>query len=206
MDMNEVINIKEVERRAFTTYHKDGILDIYLGFSIITLSFLFLAEAGMIGAFSGILVLFPILYRESKKSYTFPRLGYVKFSEKKGRSRNSFLILFGLLTLSLMGGIWAFYLGNIGDYLWVEVLKANWFWFLALLGLGLFMLFGYITDLRRLYNYGVVSFILFASGNFMHVDGFWLTLILGGLVLATGLILLQRFVHEYPLKRSATDD
>jgi hypothetical protein len=207
MSLNNVINTKEIERKAFLTYHKDGILDIYLGFSIITLSFLFLAEARtMMGAFSGILVLFPIFYRESKKSYTFPRLGYVKFSGKKGRSRNSFLILFGLLTLSLIGGLGAFYLGNIGDYLWVEAVKANWFWFLSLLSLGLFMLFGYITDLRRLYYYGLVSFILFASGNYIPIDGFWLILILGGVVMATGLILLQRFVHEYPLKSSVRDD
>ncbi len=204
--MDEVVNKKGIEHVTFLTYHRDGIIDIYLGLSIITLSFLFLAEASLVGVFPGILVLFPLLYHESKKRYTIPRLGYEKFSEKNRRSRNPFLILLALGTLSLIAGLWAFYLGNIGDYSWVYTLKANWFWFLALLSLGLFTLFGYITDLRRLYNYGLLSLTLFTSGNYLRVDGFWLILILGGVMMATGLILLQRFVHEYPLKRSATDD
>jgi len=88
-----MINTKEIERRAFLSYHKDGIIDIYLGFSVIILSILFVGNefSTMLPSMGGIIVLFPILYRESKKRYTFPRLGYVKFSEKKGRSRNSII-------------------------------------------------------------------------------------------------------------------
>ena len=206
--MNDVINTKEIERRAFLTYHKDGIIDIYLGFSIVMFSFLFFGTEALMmwGGMSGTLALIPIFYRESKKRYTFPRLGYVKFSEKKGRSRNSIMMLLGLGTLSALMGLWAFYLGNKGDFLWVETIIAHWHWFLASLFLGLFLLFGYITDLKRLYYYGLGSFVLFASGNFVPVMGFWLVLALGGAMMTTGLILLQRFKREYPLESSTKDE
>lgn len=199
--MNEMINTKEIERRAFLSYHKDGIIDIYLGFSVIILSTLFVGNefSTMLPSMGGIIVLFPILYRESKKRYTFPRLGYVKFSEKKGRSRNSIMMLFGLLTLSSIMSLWVFFLGSKGNFLWIETIIAHWHWFLASLSLGLFLLFGYITDLKRLYYYGLGSFVLFASGNFVPVKGFWLVVALGGAMMATGLILLRRFKQEYPL-------
>jgi len=195
-----MINTKEIERRAYLTYHKDGIIDIYLGFSVIMLSTLLVEQVStMLPSIGGIIVLFPILYRESKKRYTFPRLGYVKFSEKKGRSRNSIMMLFGLLTLSSIMSLWVFFLGSKGNFLWIETIIAHWHWFLASLSLGLFLLFGYITDLKRLYYYGLGSFVLFASGNFVPVKGFWLVVALGGAMMATGLILLQRFKQEYPL-------
>jgi hypothetical protein len=208
-----MINTKEIERRVFLTYHKDGIIDIYLGLSIVTLSIVMLStllegtEASMMwGGMTGTFALFPIFYRESKKRYTFPRLGYVKFSEKKGRSRNSIMMLLGLGTLSALMGLWAFFLGSKGDVLWIETIIAHWHWFLASLFLGLFLLFGYITDLKRLYYYGLGSFVLFASGNFVPVKGFWLVLALGGAMMTTGLILLQRFKREYPLESSTKDE
>jgi len=207
--LNDMINTKEIERRAYLTYHKDGIIDIYLGFSIVMLSTIFVGtEASMMfwGGMAGTLALFPIFYLKSKKRYTFPRLGYVKFSEKKGRSRNSIMMLLGLGTLSSLMGLWAFYLGGKGDFLWVETIIAHWHWFLASLFLGLFLLFGYITDLKRLYYYGLGSFVLFASGNFIPVKGFWLVLALGGAMMTTGVILLQRFIREYPLESRARDE
>ena len=211
--MNDMINTKEIERRAYLTYHKDGIIDIYLGLLIVMLSIVMLStlfvgtEAFMMwGGMAGTFALFPIFYRESKKRYTFPRLGYVKFSEKKGRSRNSIMMLLGLGTLSALMGLWAFFLGSKGDVLWVETIITHWHWFLASLFLGLFLLFGYITDLKRLYYYGLGSFVLFASGNFLPVKGFWLVLALGGAMMATGVILLQRFIREYPLESSARDE
>jgi hypothetical protein len=207
--LNDVINTKEIERRAYLTYHKDGIIDIYLGLSIVMLSTIFVGTEAwliMFGGMGGTIALIPIFYRESKKMYTFPRLGYVKFSEKKGRSRNSIMMLLGLGTLSSLLGLWAFYLGTKGDFLWVETIVAHWHWFLAFLFLGLFLLFGYITDLKRLYYYGLGSFVLFASGNFVPVKGFWLVLALGGAMMTTGVILLQRFKREYPLESRARDE
>jgi len=207
--LNDVINTKEIERRAYLTYHKDGIIDIYLGLSIVMLSTIFVGTEAwlmMFGGMGGTIALIPIFYRESKKMYTFPRLGYVKFSEKKGRSRNSIMMLLGLGTLSSLLGLWAFYLGTKGDFLWVETIVAHWHWFLAFLFLGLFLLFGYITDLKRLYYYGLGSFVLFVSGNFVPVKGFWLVLALGGAMMTTGVILLQRFKREYPLESRARDE
>ena len=200
----ETINTKEIERKAYLSYHKDGVIDIYLGFAIIMLSFFFIeAEFNtMIGSMGGTFVLFPILYRESKKNFTFPRLGYVKFSEKKGRSRNSMLMLVGLLSLSTLLGLWTFLLGAKGNFFWIETIISQWHWFTAFLSAGLFLLFGYITDINRLYYYGFLSFILFSVVRFVPVKSFWFILTLGALMIASGLVLLQKFVRMYPLERN----
>ncbi|MBN1683708.1 hypothetical protein JW865_09175 [Candidatus Bathyarchaeota archaeon] len=67
------------------------------------------------------------------------------------------------------------------------------------------MVFGYITDLQRLYYYGAGSFLLFTSSNFININGFWIVLILGLGVTLTGFILLLRFIKDYTLKRSASE-
>ena len=205
--MNEIINTKEIERKAFLSYHNDGIIDIYLGFAVIMLSF-FLVETeyiSMIGSMGGTFILFPILYRESKKNLTFPRLGYVKFSEKKGRSRNSMLMLIGLLSFSSLLGLWTFLLGAKGNFVWIETIISQWHWFTAFLSAGLFMLFGYITEINRRYYYSFLSFILFSVGRFVPVKSFWFILTLGALMVKCGLVLLQKFVRMYPLERNEID-
>ena len=71
----ENVDLKEIERRAYLSYHKDGILDIYLGMGIMTIASVFYFEV-FVSIISTIAIL-PILYTVSKKQYTIPRLGYV---------------------------------------------------------------------------------------------------------------------------------
>ena len=140
----ENIDLKEIERRAYLTYHKDGILDIYLGLGIMTVATVFFHEVFMY--ITGTIALLPILYAGSKKQYTIPRLGYVKFSQStQGRARNSVTLALLLGSMSAVAGFFAFYSVISSGYSWIEPLIANWRITLAVILLGVFSLFGYVV-------------------------------------------------------------
>ncbi|EMR73884.1 hypothetical protein MCGE09_00459 [Thaumarchaeota archaeon SCGC AB-539-E09] len=196
----ENVDLKEIERRAYLTYHKDGILDIYLGIGIMTIASVFFYEVFV--GITGAIALLPILYAASKKQYTIPRLGYVKFSSNtKGRARNSVTLAILLGTMSAVAGLFAFYSVISSGYTWIELLIANWKITIASILLVVFSLFGYVSDLRRMYYYGLLSSIVFVSGIFLPLPRYMLILTVGGIISLNGFVHLYRFTQEYPLEK-----
>ena len=191
----ENIDLKEIERKAYLTYHKDGILDIYLGMGIMAVATVFFFEYFMY--ITGSVALLPILYASSKKQYTIPRLGYVKFSQStKGRARNSATLALLLGSVSAVAGLFAFYSVISTGQSFVEPLIANWRITLAVILLGVFSLFGYVSDLRRMYHYGLLSSVVFVSGIFLPVPGYMLILLVGGIISVNGIVQLYRFTQS----------
>jgi len=203
--MENNIDLKEIERKAFFSYHKDGILDIYLGIGIAMASSIFFYEYSI--GLTGVVALIPILYAASKKQYTIPRLGYVKFSNStQGRARRSFTLALLLGTVSAVAGFFAFYSVLSSGYNWIEPFIENWKIVIASILLVVFSLFGYVSELKRMYYYAVVSFLVFISGLIITVSGYWFPLILGGIICVNGLIHLYRFTQDYPLEKGHEDE
>jgi hypothetical protein len=201
----ENIDLKEIERRAYLTYHKDGILDIYLGIGLMLIASVFFYEyfTGM----TGTIAILPVLYAASKKQYTIPRLGYVKFSQStKGRARNSFTLALLLGSMSAILGLFAFYSVISSGYNWIEPLIANWKITIASILLVVFSLFGYVSDLRRMYYYGLLSAIVFISGVFLPIPGYMLILTVGGIISINGIAHLYRFTQEYPKQKGQENE
>ena len=196
----ENIDLKEIERKAYLTYHKDGILDIYLGMGIMAVASVFFFEVFLTS--TGTIALLPIFYAASKKQYTIPRLGYVKFSQRtKGRARNSITLALLLGSMSAVAGLFTFYNTLSTGHSWIEPLIANWKITLASILLVVFSLFGYVSDLRRMYYYGLVSLIVFVSGIFLPIPGYMLILAVGGIISINGIVHLYRFTQEYPIEK-----
>jgi len=201
----ENIDLKEIERRAYLTYHKDGILDIYLGMGIMAVATVFFYEVFMY--ITGTIALLPILYAGSKKQYTIPRLGYVKFSQStQGRARNSVTLALLLGTMSAVAGFFAFYSVISSGYSWIEPLIANWKITIASILLIAFSMFGYVSDLRRMYYYGLLSSIVFVSGILLPVPGYILILLVGGIISINGVIHLYKFTQEYPIQKGQENE
>ena len=201
----ENIDLKEIERRAYLTYHKDGILDIYLGMGIMAVATVFFFEVFVTS--TGIIAILPILYAGSKKQFTIPRLGYVKFSQSTaGRARNSLTLALLLGSMSAVAGLFAFYSVISTGYSFIEPLMANWKITIAVILLVVFSLFGYVSDLRRMYYYGLLSSIVFVSGIFLPVPGYMLILLVGGIISINGMALLYRFTQEYPIEKGQENE
>ena len=201
----ENIDLKDIERRAYLAYHKDGILDIYLGIGLMAVATVFFFEAFVTS--SGIIVILPILYAASKKQFTIPRLGYVKFSQSTaGRARNSLTLALLLGSMSAVAGLFAFYSVISTGYSFIEPLIANWKITIAVILLVRFSLFGYVSDLRRMYIYGLLSSIVFVSGIFLPVPGYVLILLVGGIISMNGGALLYRFTQDYPIEKGPENE
>lgn len=201
--MNNNLNIKEIERKAYLNYHKDGILDIYIGLVILTLAFnLIDNEYSMVW----MIALFPICYRDSKRRYTFPRLGYVKFNKKTGKSRNATIFTIGLATLTFIVGILVFFKGNQSGISFLVPFIKNWKWVTAIIGALVFSLFGYTTELKRLYYYAISSFLIFATGAVTPINGFILIVTFAGVISLSGVYQLYNFTQEYPVEKRAENE
>ncbi|MGW8181171.1 MAG: hypothetical protein ACWGQW_20770 [bacterium] len=193
--MNDNIDTKEIERKAYFNYHKDGILDIYLGISMAMFTVSFISPTY---SMVWMIALLPVFYRDSKRRYTFPRLGYVKFSE--GTSKRSTTLAMALASLSLVGGLLVFFSGFPNNYNWMVPFIENWK--LVAAG-GLFItlsLFGYVSKINRLYYYGALSLILFGAGAIIPLPGYIVLPTLGGIITLSGIYHLYRFTQEYPLE------
>ena len=80
--MTENVNIKEIEKKIYTLYHEDGIIDIFAGAWIVMFGILAILTdrvwvAGMFPVYG--LALFVAI----KKKITVPRIGYMKFNRQQ---------------------------------------------------------------------------------------------------------------------------
>jgi hypothetical protein len=195
-------NLKEIERRAYMSYHKDGLLDIFVGVYILGFGLgIFMDriwEFGIGSIMPAILVVLVLpIWITAKRKITMPRIGFVKFGPQ-GTSK-LMAVLVGTAVAGL-GVFLAFTIFQGGRPLWLDVIFQNGLIVVGFGSLAVCILFGYSMGLKRLYAYGLIALIVLAIGHFMGIFFAYLLLTLGILVMATGVAMLIGFVKKYPLK------
>ena len=80
--MSYELNMKEIERRAYMSYHEDGLIDIAIGFVILSWGILLVFEPKGLIALLGPIA-FTIWYF-GKRFITIPRIGVIDPSQKMG--------------------------------------------------------------------------------------------------------------------------
>jgi hypothetical protein len=197
-------NLKEIERKAYMSYHQDGLLDIFaalyiLGFGIgIFMDVIWDFSFGVI--MPGILVaVVAPLWIAAKRKITMPRIGYVNFGT---RGANKLTAVFLGLVVAGLGALFAFTIATSQGGLqeWLDLIVKNG---MLVVGVGAFAVcsfFGYSMGLKRLYAYGILAASTFAIGHFVGIFFAYISIALGATVLATGFALLTKFIKEYPPK------
>lgn len=194
--MSYELDINEIERKTYMSYHEDGLVDIAIGFVILAWGiFLVVEPSGLIGLLGPLA--FAIWYL-GKRFITLPRTGMIQPSrkmEKRFRNLAIFLLVLGLVAF---GGV---LVSRI-----ILAFPASY----SLSILGLVLAFGvsllaFLLNAARLYAYAALIFAAFAVGealstNITTFDAFAVSVILGGaLILFSGLVVLVRFLRKYPL-------
>ena len=199
-------DLKEIERRAYMSYHQDGLLDIFAGlfilgfglgiFMTIVLEFSFIIGLSMPAII--VATVLPI-WIAAKRRITMPRVGYVNFGTR-GASKITALFL-GLMVAGL-GVFFAFTFATYqgGSRQWLDLIFQNGMLIVGFGSLAVCILFGYSMGLRRLYAYGLLAMIVLVIGHFMGIFFAYILLALGITVITTGVALLIGFVKKYPLK------
>lgn len=195
--MTQNNDFKDLANRAYVSYHQDGIIDILLGAGITGFGLQMLFDS------SGLMLLtwMPFLfYMPMKNHITAPRFGYVRFTgEQEERTRNTRLILIGLLTFTLFLGLFVFVTyGRVSPEA-QDFLGQNIMLLLAVLTAMLLAVVGVATGLKRFYVYAGLTLLFNAAGAFLPIHEGVTTVLLGLTILASGIWLLVRFLRAYPL-------
>ncbi len=207
--MTKQNTLREIEKKAYMSYHQDGLLDIFVGLYAIAFGLGMIADKILEFGFGAIMpailiaIVLPI-WIEAKRKITMPRIGFVKFGTRG--SNKLFALLLGLAVAGL--GVFMLFgvflaTGQIGRPWWIEILfQYGMIW----IGLGsavIGSLFAYTMGLKRLYGYGLLTFALFASGHFLSIPFEYLLLAIGSVIIASGAALLVQFIRRYPLPKGA---
>ena len=202
--MTKEPNLKEIERKAYTSYHQDGLLDIFaalyiLGFGIgIFMDVLWDFSFGVI--LPGILVAVVLpLWIAAKRKITMPRIGYVNFGT---RGANKLTAVYLGLMVAGLGAFFAFTMATSQEGLrqWLDLIVQNGMLIVGFGTLAISALFGYSMGLKRLYAYGLLAAIALVTGHFVGIFFAYILMALGATVMVAGFALLINFVRKYPLK------
>jgi hypothetical protein len=209
--MSKKINMKEIERKAYTSYHQDGVIDITIAvvtliFGAIMLSAITLGEMSLLGGIGGISGILAIsIYAGFKKLVTIPRIGYVKFPQQRAQRITAVTVVLGLL--AFVAGIVAFTQTTYqGTPAWLLFLIDNYMLTIGTAVAGLFLLGGYAFKTQRIYAYALLTFVMFVVGHFIHFPLYYYLTVLGSIILACGLVLMIRFVNKYPKSTQTAEE
>lgn len=195
MNLSEYPDLKTLERKAYTSYHQDGIIDIFLGLAILTFGVLllpFLIESTYY-LWGGVLVIWVISYAGVKRAITVPRIGYVEFKQGR-RLRVMFLVLFLFVSNLVIFLITAF--GLLTPEM-ILLLNQYGLLIIAIVVGGLFVLFGWVVQIYRLFGYGLLTFLGFVIAHVFALHFSYPIIVLGLVISVTGFVMLARFLQKY---------
>jgi hypothetical protein len=207
--MSQNINLKELERKAWTSYFQDGLWDIYLGLLLLAmaigalLSDIGVPEAWDMTVYATLMVLSMLVLWAGKKFITVPRMGRVKFGPKRKARLNWVRVV---LFLSVLVGAGVFLAGLAMRINRPEWLNAAFFFPAAWVvnAMVVFSLGAYFLDFSRLYLIGVLYALPVPLDIMFHeLAGIDLTFfafaVPAAVILIVGLVMFVRFLRDYPV-------
>ena len=206
--MTKQNTLREIEKKAYMSYHQDGLLDIVIGLYALSFGLGIFADKILEFSFAAIVpaimisIVLPI-WIQAKRKITMPRIGFVKFGARG--SNKLFAIFLGLAVagLGVLLAFGVFVLGPNGTPFWIEILFQYGMIWIGLGAAAIGSLFAYTMGLKRLHGYGLLTLALFVSGYFLSVPFEYLLLVAGSVIIASGAVLLARFIRKYPLPKGA---
>jgi hypothetical protein len=196
--------LSSIENRAYRTFYKDGLMDMFFGLLLIGVGYNVLRLR--MGMDTSTLITITVIllipaFLLSRIYITRPRLGYVKFGEK--RKKRKVLALLTAIIIQLFFGflLWTSFTGRINDQILQKLINPYTEFILLVI---VFSLIGYLIDYNRFYLIGfAVGTGLCLSDTFENMTTAMLTAILGfgiaGIFLTvSGLLLFIHFLREYP--------
>ena len=190
--MVEDVNLKEIQRKVYMSFFQDGLWDIFLGLFILGWGLTILTEAPYLPGVFFIGIYFTIW--GIKKRLTYPRIGYVRFSETSRRRITAKFLILGVVVLLV--GVMAAVVWGIGarpqwlaDYfpLVFNGMLAAIVWFVA-----------YWARVNRFYMYAALIFLGAVFHLWLGVRWEFGFIGAGGVIVLIGVGILITFLRKYP--------
>lgn len=192
--MTQNLNLKEIEKKVWTSTFEDGISDIGIGLVLLvsTICQMFNDERFYLYPLFIVPALFIII---AKKYITVPRMGLVKFSRERNKKRYT---LFLVMTISIV-----FLLLLTTKGLLQQLPMTS-----LIVGAIVFIIpcsIAYFLNWDRMYIYAVLFTLSFAlnevtiANTGVIASGAYAWLISGMMITVVGVVYLVRFMKKYPL-------
>ena len=206
--MSDMVDLKEIERKAWRSTFDDGLWDLYLGSLLLLMGLnIFFdtyieSNGARIAVYISLLIVSMTGLYVGKRFITMPRIGMAKFSPTRERARQKVkLVLFvsvalGLLLVGLTATVVSGGLGPHLEYLIPLGYAVNM--------LVVFGALAYFLQFERLYIIAVLMALPlpldFLARDLMGLEiGFWLFVVPGLLIVLMGLVYFVRFIRAYPV-------
>jgi FtsH-binding integral membrane protein len=199
--MTQNLNLKEIEKKVWTSTFEDGITDIGIGLVLLvsTICQMFNDERFYLYPLFIVPALFIII---AKKYITVPRMGLVKFSRERNKKRYT---LFLVMTISIV-----FLLMLTTKGLLQQLPMTS-----LIVGAIVFIIpcsIAYFLNWDRMYIYAVLFTLSFALNEItiantgVVASGAYAWLISGMMITVVGVVYLIRFMKKYPLPEKEVYD
>lgn len=195
--MSDKINLKEIEKKAYLSYHQDGLLDLFLGIAIILFGFGMATDQAYIG---GIMpaIFFP-LWAVIKKSVTIPRIGNVNFgTDRKIRIKKEYAFFVVFFSITVIAGVVMFFAhGNVSEG--VDAFLRKFVMLpMGIIGAVGFSFLAYWKQINRYYLLAVLILIFIIAGPLLEIPHPVYFIALGVIIFLVGLFVLIKFLIQNP--------
>ncbi|KPK88653.1 hypothetical protein AMJ80_10820 [bacterium SM23_31] len=202
--MTQKINLKALERKAWTSNFQDGIADIGIGLMFVLASICMIFSD--IRFYLYLLYLIPVLLIVlAKKFITIPRMGFVKYSRERNRKR---YILYSVMTISIVIFLLITVLAKKSLFPGVTsgAVVVSTIVFIICISIAFFLNF------NRMYVYAflitasfILSEIIIAKTGVISSGGY-AYLIPSVVMIALGIVYLYKFLRKYPLPAEGVEN
>lgn len=192
-----MIDLKELERKAYTSYYNDGLLEIFLGGTILLMGIaLFFDVAYLFGI---IPVLAMTSWAGAKRAITVPRIGMVRFGpQRRLRVKKEKFFFTIYFSITVLAGLVVFILVSrsidsarriFGPYPLAPI---------GVIGALALVFLGYWKQIRRFHLYALLALAAVFGAPELGIEPPHYMAGLGILILVIGIALLTRFLSAYP--------
>jgi hypothetical protein len=211
--MSDVLDLKQIERKAFRSTYADGLYDMYTGAVTMAIGVFMVRPEGGYTVINLILALALLgtaygLYWAGKRYITLPRLGQVRFGEMRQRKKKTLALILGIAVLvqAALVGLTVFVWLNpqlgldkyryMGEYNLERLVVAS----VGSLFVGPTMgMMAFFNDFRR--GYYIAAMMALAVFLMILFNLPVIALVIGVLIALPGLVLFIRFLAQYPLAK-----
>ena len=209
--MSNVLDLKQIERKAFRSTYQDGLLDIIIGAFIACMAItLYHPESGYSPMYIIAMVLiYAVLFGffwAAKKYITLPRMGQVRFGPIRQHKNKTLAIILGIIVLIqvFLVGMTVFgwhnpvfgakLFGSFGDYSQEHLAVSA----LSSLFVGPPMLvIAFMIDFPR--GYYIAVLMALAVFLMILINQPIYPVVIGGLIIVPGVVLFISFLKKYPI-------
>lgn len=190
----DILDLKEVESRAYGTRSENGVLDIVVGAGLA--GYGLLAQVGAYLVPTYCLALALLLNR----LVVVPRVGRVRFAaDRRARERMGILLIALLILLPIPIGLAVFFADRLSSLTGFVATNLT-------IALGLLIALGmsvvaWAKSVGRFFVFAIMAVINFAGAQFFGQPLPWPMIATGAPVLAVGIILITRFATKNPVQK-----